>query len=166
RALPRPRDLVGLARQRLDDLGARLPQALRARVRAQEARLLRLSGALTPQRLRQHVLFERRRAGDLARRLAPAMRQRLADARGRIEAAGRLLESMSYRAVLARGYAVLRDDAGVPVTRAAALSAGMHVTAELVDGRKGLIVEGGPAARPARRRAARAPGTPEQQKLF
>ncbi|RMD89941.1 MAG: exodeoxyribonuclease VII large subunit [Alphaproteobacteria bacterium] len=166
RALPRPRDLVGLARQRLDDLGTRLPQALRAHVRAEESRLLRLSGALTPHRLRQHVLFERRRAGDLARRLTPAMRQRLADSRGRVEAAGRLLESMSYRAVLARGYAVLRDDAGQPVTRAAALTAGMHVTAELVDGRKGLVVEGTPGARPPRRRDTRAAEAPKQQRLF
>ncbi len=166
RALPRPRDLLALARQRLDELAARLPLALRALVRDRRAELHRLEGALAPPRLKQRLAFERRRAEDLFRRLDPAMRQRLADARQRLAAAGRLLESMSYRAVLARGYAVLRDDDGAPVTRAAALTAGMHVTAELDDGRKGLVVEGAPAPRRPRRRAPPRRESPRQERLF
>ena len=55
---------------------------------------------------------------------------------------GRLLESFSYQGVLARGFAVVRDEAGRPVTAAATLKGGQAVSLELSDGRKGARIEG------------------------
>ena len=90
--------LLGRALDRGSTLGKRL--SLRAAERA------RTEGA--------------RQLGDYAPRLARAA-GRLADAEAkRLTQAGSLLESYSFRRVLDRGYAVVRDSNGRPVTRAAA----------------------------------------------
>lgn len=48
--------------------------------------------------------------------------------------------------MLARGYAVLRDDKGQPITGVAALQPGHMVEAELKDGRRELVVAGSKAS--------------------
>jgi len=158
RGLPRPRDMLGQARQGLDDLADRLPRGLRTVTAARGTALARLEGSLRPARLRTLREQKRRALAEPARRLAPVMSRGLADRRQRLTAAARLLETMSYRAVLRRGYAVLRDDSGAPVTAAAALTPGMRVEAELADGRAGLVVEGesgAPATLPKQPRKSR-----------
>ncbi len=60
---------------------------------------------------------------------------RLLDAPTRnVEAATRMLESLSFKKVLERGYAVVRDDTGTLITRAADLHAGQDVTVTFYDG--------------------------------
>lgn len=145
RGLPRPRDVLNLARQRLDEMSERLPRALMATARDRRGALSRLEGSLRSERLVQLIRFRRREAGDAARRLQPAAKRVLTEARRRFEADARLLETMSYRSVLKRGYAVLRDEGGSPVTRVAALKAGAAVEAEMRDGRARLVVAGAPA---------------------
>ena len=78
-----------------------------------------------------------------------------------------MLQSLSYKNVLKRGYAVIRDDENRPVSQAAALSPGAAVSIELADGRVGAVTtEGGapPRKRPAKAEAAAAP--PKQGSLF
>ena len=49
--------------------------------------------------------------------------------------AARLLSSMSYRNVLNRGYAVVRDASDTAVDRAASIAAGDAISLEFADGR-------------------------------
>lgn len=61
-------------------------------------------------------------------------------ARERYERAERMRESLSYKSVIRRGYAVLRDDAGALVDSASALAVGDHVHIEMRDGAFGASV--------------------------
>jgi len=55
----------------------------------------------------------------------------------------KLLESYSFKSVLARGYAVVRDAAGEPVTAASALATGQPISLQFTDGKVGARVEQG-----------------------
>ena len=97
-----------------------------------------------------------RQLGDYAPRLARAVR-RLADENAkRLTQSGSLLESYSFRRVLERGYAVVRDAKGRPVTTAAATSPGQQVRVEFQDNSVGAVIGGKPSAAP--RKPAAGPG--------
>jgi exodeoxyribonuclease VII large subunit len=63
----------------------------------------------------------------------------------RLERAERLLQAVSYRGVLARGFALVRDLEGRPLRAAGAVAPGMRVDIEFVDGRVRAVTEGAPA---------------------
>ena len=54
--------------------------------------------------------------------------------RARLDRAGQLLAALSYHGVLARGFALVRDDAGRTVRAAAAVSPGTRLDIEFSDG--------------------------------
>ncbi|SET43032.1 exodeoxyribonuclease VII large subunit [Oceanicella actignis] len=153
-----PALLAGAARERrraLQALDGRRAPAMRRLLRDAARRLDELSARARPERLSPRLARERRMLADLSRRLdraADALTQRPRD---RLDKAARLLESYSYKGTLARGFAVIRDEDGAPVTSAAALRAGMRVAIELHDGARPARIEGdAPQPRPAPRRAA------------
>ncbi|MCP8896636.1 exodeoxyribonuclease VII large subunit [Shinella daejeonensis] len=110
-----------LLERRLDQAHARL-SALDVSLRAAPARF---SGAAERRRERLDMLVRRGESalsGDFARRRALVLAQ------------GRMLESLSWRNVLKRGYAVVRDETGAPVSGAAGLGPGRAVAIEFSDG--------------------------------
>jgi exodeoxyribonuclease VII large subunit len=64
----------------------------------------------------------------------------------RLERAGRLLSAVSYRAVLDRGFALVRDLDGRPLREASAIGPGLAMEIEFTDGRVRARAEGGPTA--------------------
>ena len=60
----------------------------------------------------------------------------------RVETTARLLESFSYRGVLARGYAVVRDQRERPVTSATGVKSGAALSLEFHDGRAAALAAG------------------------
>ncbi len=160
----RPRDLLLMPRQRLDELAERLPRALIAGTRERRLRLTRVAAGLVPSRLRQHWRYEYRALDDAARRLSKTLSRAMEDRRHRLEAAARLLESLSYRAVLARGFVVIRDARGGVVARAACLHAGERVEAEFPDGRRSMRVLGDAPSPPSGEGPADAPGAAGRKK--
>ena len=116
-----PKVLVDLAAQRLRGLDERLALGLTGHVRGTAQRYAALSAPA---------------------RLQAGVSRALRDAEGRLASAGGLLNSLSYERVLDRGYAVVRDAAGAPVTRKAATSPGMDIDIEFADGRVAARVEG------------------------
>ena len=60
----------------------------------------------------------------------------------RVERAERLLAAFSYRGVLARGFALVRDGAGQPLRSAAAVTARMRLEIEFSDGRVAATADG------------------------
>ncbi len=125
--LPRPAALAGLARQRLDDVGDRLPRALAGRSQLLRARLASLADRLTPRLLEQGVARERARLESPRVTPNPALlRARIAAARAALASGFRLAESLSPKAVLSRGFVLVTlpdgriakrvaDAAGAPV---------------------------------------------------
>jgi len=143
RGLPTPRDILGLAEQRFDELSERLPRGLMAVAQIKAAKLNRLVGGLSVGRFRQAASFGADRLKSLDSRVTPAYNRRLADLSSRLEASGRMLESLSYTRVLDRGYALVTDAGGTPVSRAAALGTGDQVNVRFADGTTSMeVLEG------------------------
>ncbi len=156
RGLPRPRAIVEDKAQRLDERAGRLARAAAAhterrraavealghRLGAPGARLAAARGRMSlaearlgaAARARNAALaraLERRAGGD---RLPAAARRLLADRRRSLDALTRSLESVSYRNVLARGYAAVRGGGGRVLPTAAAARGARRVEIEFFDG--------------------------------
>jgi exodeoxyribonuclease VII large subunit len=171
RALPTGEELLALPRQRLDSTSERLPRALRANAQIHHTQFSRVAGRLAPRLLRIQVERRRERLDGINQRLATALKSyrdthlaRIARARDRVtacgeraeraldnlfdsraarlERAGQLLAALSYRGVLSRGFALVRDGAGVPLRTAAAVSPRMPLDIEFADGRVGATAQG------------------------
>ncbi|WP_262690316.1 exodeoxyribonuclease VII large subunit [Kordiimonas aestuarii] len=149
RGLPSPKDILGLAQQRWDDLSERLPRGLMAVAQIKSAQLNRLVGGLSVGRLRQLASYRGEQLNASARRLEPAYARRLDDLSRRLEASGRMLESLSYERVLDRGYALVEDAGGKPVTKASQLSAGDRVKVHFSDDVSDMQVVGEGTVPPA-----------------
>jgi exodeoxyribonuclease VII large subunit len=143
RALPRPEDIFAFALQRLDNASARLPRALAGSSQDHRLRLTRLSGRLTARPMLQLIAARRQRLSDLDGRARRALKTALDCRRQRFAAEAKLLASLSYRSVLQRGYALVRDEADKPVRLAASLHSGQAVSIEFHDGRKAATVDKG-----------------------
>jgi len=83
------------------------------------------------------------RAGALARlavRMARAYDDQLRSRRAQLLSAWQLLGAMSYRGVLSRGFALVRDEAQRPVRRAAEVGQAQRLEIEFADGKIGAVV--------------------------
>lgn len=155
RGLPRLQDLIALPRQRFDSVSDRLSLALRRAAELKRARLERVEARLSLRPVISRSRDLRRRLDECAVRAARAERRHLGDLARRLEGAGRLLESYSYKGTLARGFAVVRAADGRPVHGSAGRRPGETLDIEFAgQDRLGVIVaeRGAPAARPSARR--------------
>jgi exodeoxyribonuclease VII large subunit len=141
--LPKPDDILALARQRLDAAGGRLVQALRANSQAHRLGLERLKGRISAAPIKRRLEDQRRRLADHALRAPRAMRRLFDARRTELAAQTRLFESLSYKSVLKRGYAIIRDKADTIVPAAAATRPGQPVVIEFHDGKRDARVDGG-----------------------
>ena len=169
RGLPAARDRLATAGQRLDDWSERLARGARGRLAAERRALGRLrplrprqllalkrqqlahaAGRLAADRPAARIVQARQARETLAERLARAGRAAVSERAGRIETAARLLESYSYRGVLARGYAVVRDQHERPLVRVAEVKSGAALSLEFHDGRAAARAAGKPRPRKAK----------------
>ncbi|MFC3052805.1 exodeoxyribonuclease VII large subunit [Kordiimonas pumila] len=150
RGLPKPRDMLGLLSQRFDELAERLPRGLISIAQAKSIRLNRLLGGLSAGRLSQLLSFRSNQLEVNGKRLQPLYTRRLADLSSRLEGTGRMLDSLSYERVLDRGFALVEDANGTPVSKAQALSAGDMLKLRFADdSRQVQVVEGGGVVPPS-----------------
>ncbi|RST87034.1 exodeoxyribonuclease VII large subunit, partial [Aquibium carbonis] len=105
------------------------------------------------------------RVANLGRRADRAADVRLARLADRLAQAGRLNASLSYKAVLERGFVVVHDASGAPVKRAADLSGGDRVALQFADASAGAMITGDGASRLRPARTAK-PGGGGQGSLF
>ncbi len=169
RGLRGPRELLDLATQRLDHAGLRLDRARTALLGEGEQRL-----KLAARHLRPGMLA--RSLDDAAKRVAradAALRReglrRIEQREDRLDALATLLESVSHKSVLQRGYAVVRDDKGKPLTAVAGTKAGMALDIELKDGHIDAVAAGrrlSPEQRPAPKKRRRSTNNDDQGSLL
>jgi len=119
RRLPEPAGLLGPQRQRLDELGDRLPRALRSEVAYARSEFNRASGGLRPAVLDGLVRARRDRLAR-ARLPADAMRRRFQDMAARLDALWRLAELAHPEKPLSRGFARVTASDGATLPSAAA----------------------------------------------
>ena len=158
RALPALDDLLAVPRQRLDACAGRLPRALRANAQIHHTHLTRVASRLSPRLLSHRIERCREQAtafGDRAHRAFRIFRDRRVE---RLRSAGQLLAAYSYRGVLARGFALVRDGDGRPLRTAAAVGSGTRLDIEFSDGRIGATSDGECAASPPAKSKARTRG--------
>ncbi|MEI5666115.1 exodeoxyribonuclease VII large subunit [Bosea sp. CCNWLW174] len=196
RALPTPETLLAAPRQRLDLAATRLGPALARNARAYEQRLAQLDRRLHAQSPAARLATHAARLDGLGKRLAAARgallrteRDRIARAgdrldavaaravaaftgqvqrrRDRLESVWALAASLGPQAVLARGYALVRDEGGNLLRSATAARPGLALQVTLADGSFGAIVPGGASPPQVPRQAARkAVGGSGQGDLF
>jgi len=141
--LPRPEALLQLSQQRFDRAAERLGLALLSNTRAAQARLDRVAARLRGETLAQDIGRRRQRLEELEKRMATALQRGIADDRRRLAQTGRLLETLSHRSVLARGFALVTDAKGAVVRRAEGLSAGDGLRLAFADGAVDAVVGAG-----------------------
>jgi len=125
RGLPEPRRLLEAAMQRSDDWSERLAPAMarmiadrRQQVGEAAGQLVRPGDYVARKRQDLDVVLQR---GERLPRLGQAIYRTRSQY---LENVGKLLESYSYKGVLERGFVVVRDGTGAPVTAAHMLSPG------------------------------------------
>jgi exodeoxyribonuclease VII large subunit len=151
RGLPKPQDLLALARQRLDTAAGRLGLALRANTTIHRGELARVAARLSLRPVGQMVVRHRETVARLSAQSRRSLGRSLEQRRDRLGHLTKLLVALSYPSVLARGFVLVRDSAETPVLSAGALAPGAAVTLEFHDGRKAARI-GGDSPRPLRRR--------------
>jgi exodeoxyribonuclease VII large subunit len=142
RALPKLQDLLAIPRQRLDNASAQLPRALRANTHVYDRRLSSVSGRLTVRALKEQIARGRERVERLALGAERSSRQIIELRRTRLKHMDQLLSALSYKGVLSRGFALVRDDSGHPLHDAARIAPGQRLAIEFADGRIGAIADG------------------------
>jgi len=140
------------ARHRLTTSAERAAHCAKTLLRHRSDRFAGLAIRLKASRLsnaqaqRQAISRERERVlrlADRARRALVTSTQRL---QARVAHSGQLLSALSYRSVLARGFALVRDGAGHPVHSATSVRPGARLDVEFADGRIGATADGDRAA--------------------
>jgi exodeoxyribonuclease VII large subunit len=120
-----------------------------------------------PTRLATQTSRARDHLANLSRHADTAVRHQLVRARGEVAAQDRVLQSLSYKNVLKRGYAVVRDEEDKPVSLAAALAGGAAISIEFADGRvDAMTTEGGVPPAAVKKRATKTMEPPKQGSLF
>jgi exodeoxyribonuclease VII large subunit len=143
RALPSGERLFEIPRQRLDAASGRLGTALALSVQKFSGRLGRATARLSPQPLLQTAARHAQRIGELQARAQAALRRRMRDQGLLVANAGKLLETLSHKSTLARGFALVRGEDGKLVRGRQDLTAGQAVGLTFADGEARARIEEG-----------------------
>ncbi len=162
--LPRPRDLLAIATQRLDLASGRLGAALQGNVAAHRHDFIGVAASLKPGLLHRPIQVKAERLTALAGRLGPAARRRIERAADALAGLEKLRLSFNPDGPLTRGFARVHHADGRLARLAAALTAGEAVTLVFKDAGRAAVIDGVPPSRPARAKAA--PGDRGQGSLF
>ncbi len=141
RRLPDLPAMILAWRERVQERGVRLILALPNLVTTRRS-ALDLCGHQLRASLGQTVAGIHNRANRILGRLSDApLRGALREARARLDGAGARLESVSPLAVLQRGYALVSDPAGHPLTSAAMVKPGARLKLRFADGEVGATAD-------------------------
>ena len=149
------RGQVAQAKQRLTVSGERMTHSARSLLRNRRDRFSGLEVRLKASKLsnalaqRQTIARDRERAQRLAERARRALTMTLQRLEARVTHSGQLLAALSYRSVLTRGFALVRDEHGLAVHAAAGIGPGARLDLEFADGRVGATADADRPVAPA-----------------
>lgn len=172
RGLPRISDLLALPRQHFDSVSGRLGRALETNTQIRRSGLERTSALLSRRPLDRKVRQSTDLIATLDKRGLRAFGRRIEIARARHETSAKLLSSLSYRSVLERGFALVRDADGATMRSAAVAVPGTSAAIEFHDGIVAARLiedtdsESTPKKPSARKSGGSAKADGEQGKLF
>jgi exodeoxyribonuclease VII large subunit len=148
---------VAHAAQRLTMSGERMTLGARALLGRRRDRFagleirLKASKLANAQAQRNRIARDRERALRLSERARRALVTAMQRQQARIAHTGQLLAALSYKSVLTRGFALVRDEQGHAVRAAASVGPGARLNLEFSDGRVGATADADrPTATPTR----------------
>jgi exodeoxyribonuclease VII large subunit len=142
RALPRPGMLFAGSRQRFDLAADNLEAALGRNTQRHIVRLSRASALLRPRVVSVGLRRGEKAVETLEHRLVRAYRARIGTGARQLHAAARVLDSVSYRAVLERGFALVRGAKDELRRGAADVAPGDRLTLTFSDGEAKATADG------------------------
>ena len=145
RVLPRADQLFAQPRQRLDLASGHLARGLRHNLQVHRRAFVETAALLRPQPIRRHVAVCGERTKVLGTRLERSYHARLNEDRKKLEALSRILETISYRSVLERGFALVRGESGTIRRRAEAVKSGEKLSLVFADGAREAVAGTVPA---------------------
>jgi exodeoxyribonuclease VII large subunit len=134
-------------RQRINEQVLKAERVVERMVDRLQARIARADAVLAgvPSRLSGEMVRGRERLGNAGRRSDAALDIFLKRERSALAAHDRILQSLSYKNVLKRGYAVIRSDEDKVLSSAASIANGAALSIEFADGRVGAVAGEGDA---------------------
>lgn len=166
RALPRTDAVLALSRQRFDAAAERLRGALNQNLQRHGTRLARSGTLLRPRLVGEEMMKRRDQVSKLDARLHRAYRQCVGEAAHRLSVHTRLLEGVSYRAILQRGFVIVKGADGIVRRRASAVKSSEALQLTFTDGQVGVIAGKGLTKQAPPRRKSRGPSKTPQGDLF
>jgi exodeoxyribonuclease VII large subunit len=169
RGLRDPGSMLADKIQHLDHLDNRLRASVNGSLSLKQQRFAGLSGQLRPDLLRRGFVQSQDRLNQFDGRMRRAVQITKARSNDRLSASVRLLESLSFKRVLARGYAIVKDEKGKVISQVSDTNFGDTATVTMQDG-DASVVFGDTApeprkAKPVARKAVKKP-TSEQGNLL
>jgi exodeoxyribonuclease VII large subunit len=156
RGLPRKANILDLPRQRFDHASLSLKRVLFANARVHRSDFERSASRLRPQSVARAALAGRDRLTRLDRARSRSLGALVARSRARLDAQGKLLVTLGYHNVLARGFALVRAADGA-MLRASEVRPGAALDIEFADGHVAAHADSAerstePAAKPSSKR--------------
>ena len=133
-------DSIRRREQRLDDLSARLLASERESLQKYRRRLELATVRVRHHDLRRQFQSMQKDLQGLASQLPRAIRTRLFALRARLEQASARLDALSPLKILERGYAVVFDAAGIPISDAGKVNVGDALSIRVAKGSLGAEV--------------------------
>lgn len=143
--LPRLETLFQIPQQRFDRAAERLNAALVANTRSAQSKLDRVAARLRPEALVNDISRRREHLARTTMRLEPAIRRSLEAHRKHLDASARMLESLSHKRVLERGFVMVHREDGSLVRAATDLKSGDIVDLTFADDHKKAVIDPDPA---------------------
>ena len=165
RGLGRPEDLLGVAAQRVDRASDGLRAGLRSRLDGAATAAARIGARLNHNLFTGAIARYETRVQSAWSNIHNYQRNFFQRRREALASIDRLLRSLSYEQVLARGFALVRDDKGELIRRADAVRAGARGAVEFADGARPVLFERD-SARPEAKKPPDSKAKPRQRRLF
>jgi exodeoxyribonuclease VII large subunit len=144
RVLPRADQLFANARQRLDYASDNLGRALLKNLQIHRRQFGDAAAMLRLSAMQRQIVACHERVAALDQRLLRRERARMAERQAQLDSASRVLESVSYRNVLERGFALVRSNEGILKRRAAAVASGEELILTFADESTSAVAVGPP----------------------
>jgi exodeoxyribonuclease VII large subunit len=156
---------IGELSRGTEQCGVRLARAAERLLRMRRVEFDRIGQRLVIRPFLRRTSEARTSLLSLAGRLDRCLEAKIQRCRLQLDQAERVRASLDHRAVLARGFALVRDEAGEPVTRAAAVRPAVRLSLQFADGEVDALAAG---ERPRASRSAASPtkAAPRQGTLF
>lgn len=148
RGLRDPNSFIADKTQHLDHLENRLRQSMLNGLAVKTQKFGAADARLRPQVLERGIQGHSDQLAGFDGRMGRAIKIKQDRAQDKMAAVSRLLESLSFKRVLKRGYSIVWDEEGKPLTSVESAEMGRVVSVEFTDGKTGAVFgNGGTSAR-------------------